>query len=693
VDSAINVYVADAHRIRKIFQNVISAVAATGAAGFSGDNGPALAARLNSPVGIALDSGGNLYIADTANHRIRRIANGVINTVAGSGVAGFSGDNGVATTGVALDAADNLYIADSGNNRIRKVSSGVITTVAGNGSDGYSGDNGPATSAQIQAANVAADAAGNVYVVDQRHHVIRKVTNGTITTVAGNGSPGYSGDNGLAANAQLFGPAAAALDATGSLYIADTTNSRIRKVANGVITTVAGNGAQGIGGDGGAALNAPLNLPNGIATDSAGKIYITDGGVRIRVLTPVASSCGATVTPSPVQAPVLGGNIPVGIQIAASCPWTVSALPFWITVSGAASGTGPASVTLAVAPNAGQARSATILIAGVSVVVNQAAALGCVTSIGSGGQGFAASGGSGSLAVNATPGCTWIASSNASWITFTGPSSGTGNGILTYQVAANTGAARSGVIGITGFSFALEQASLSTTEMTGSGAMAQLASAGSWKTTITLVNTDSAPQKIRLSFFDDNGIPLALPLTFPQAPLAAGTFQAAVLDRTIDTGATLIIETTGPDAQAVSVGWAQLLYTGSINGSAVFQQTAGARRQEATVPLETRNAGSYILSFDNISAAATGIALSSTSGPGSAIGIVIRDDAGALLLSSSITMPALGHTAFDLANNYVVAKDKRGTVELVAPADGHISVLGLRFNSTGAFTTILPFVK
>jgi len=229
--------------------------------------------------------------------------------------------------------------------------------------------------------------------------------------------------------------------------------------------------------------------------------------------------------------------------------------------------------------------------------------------------------------------------------------------------------------------------------MTSSGAMAQLASAGNWKTAITLVNTGPTAAKVRLSFFDDNGNSLTLPLTFPQTPLAAGPLFAATLDRTINPGATLLIETTGPDAQPVSVGWAQLLSTGSVSGSAVFQQRVAGRVQEATVPLESRNAGSYFLSFDNISGSATGIALASIGSPANAVGIIIRDDAGALLLSTSIPMPALGHTSFDLANNYVVAKSARGTVEFVASPDGHISVLGLRFNSTGAFTTILPFVK
>jgi sugar lactone lactonase YvrE len=265
------------------------------------------------------------------------------------------------SVGIALDSADNLYIADSGNNRIRKVSNSVITTAAGNGTDGSSGDNGPATSAQFQASNVTVDAAGNFYIVDQKHHVIRKVANGVITTVAGNGTPGYSGDNGLAVNAQLFAPTAAAFDSSGSLYIADSTNFRIRRVSNGVITTVAGNGTQGIAGDNVPATSAQLNLTSGVATDSFGKIYIADGGVRIRVLTPVASSCIATIAS-------FANGSRIGRKSAGQHPdrvflcMVISALPVWITVSGASSGTGQRTYFVRSA-QCGEARSASILIA------------------------------------------------------------------------------------------------------------------------------------------------------------------------------------------------------------------------------------------------------------------------------------------------------------------------------------------
>ena len=243
----------------------------------------ATSASIGRPEGVAVGLAGEVYFTGYGHSVYRIDARGVLTRVAGNGRVGFSGDGGPATSaqlfdprGVAVDAAGNLYIADSYNNRIRKVATnGIITTVAGNGSEGYSGDGGPATSAQLyDPRGVAVDAAGNLYIADDVNQRIRRVgRNGIITTVAGNGSSGYSGDGGSATSAQLAGPSGVAVDAAGNLYIADVDNNRIRKVGtNGIITTVAGNGSEGYSGDGGLATSAQLCWSPGCGRGCRGQL-------------------------------------------------------------------------------------------------------------------------------------------------------------------------------------------------------------------------------------------------------------------------------------------------------------------------------------------------------------------------------------------------------------------------------------
>ncbi len=283
VDATGNLYIADTYNkaIRKVSGGTITTVAGTGPPGSLGDGGPATSATLNLPSGVSIDSSGNLYIADTYNQLVRKVANGIISTLAGNGRLGFAGDGGPATAaqlngpeGVAADVEGNVYIADSGNLRVRKVFAGVITTAAGHGGGGFAGDGGPAGNAQLDnPSGVATDSGGNLYIADTGNHVIRLVSQGAITTVAGNGSAGYSGDGGNATSAQLNSPLGVAVDAAGNLYIADTGNNVVREVSGGVITTVAGNGTAGAT-VGGAATSTPLHAPSAVATDGSGSLYV-----------------------------------------------------------------------------------------------------------------------------------------------------------------------------------------------------------------------------------------------------------------------------------------------------------------------------------------------------------------------------------------------------------------------------------
>ncbi len=293
---------------------VITTVAGNGTFGFSGDGGPATAAELNDPVAVAVDASGDIFIADLHNERIREVlSSGEIITVAGNGVAGFSGDHGQATAaalnnpaGIAVDTAGDLFIADTGNNRIREVnlSSGVIATVAGNGTSGFSGDSGPATAAKLASPmGVAVDASGDVFIADTNNRRVREFkVGGTISTIAGNGLASYSGDNGKATAAGLITPTAVSVDTSGNLFIVDQGNQRVREVnlATGKITTAAGTGLLGYNGDGISATTATLNGPAGVAVDNAGDLFIADEyNRRVREVN-YSLSTGATGTISTV---------------------------------------------------------------------------------------------------------------------------------------------------------------------------------------------------------------------------------------------------------------------------------------------------------------------------------------------------------------------------------------------------------
>jgi len=267
---------------------IITTVAGTGIAGYSGDGGPASKAEFTQPQTAIFDKAGNLFITDVNNHVIRKVdPSGIITTIAGTGFCGYSGDGGSAIkaalcspSDLTLDDAGNIYIVDVGNNRIRMINtSGIITTIVdNNGARGYSGDGGSAISAKItDPYGICIDKLGNIYF-SSADYVVRKVSpSGIITTYAGNGIKGDNGDGGPATAAEMEFPGYMALGNSGELYISDWTAHKVRMVdASGKISTVAGNGVLGYSGDGGPATAAMLNSPNGMAVDKYGNFYISD---------------------------------------------------------------------------------------------------------------------------------------------------------------------------------------------------------------------------------------------------------------------------------------------------------------------------------------------------------------------------------------------------------------------------------
>jgi len=266
----------------------INTFAGSGVSGYTGDGGQATAAEINSPYGVSVDVHGNVYIADTLNSVVRKVdTSGNITTVAGNGTQGFSGDGGPATsarlyspTRAVADAGGNIYIADYYNSRIRKVdTAGTITTFAGTGNQTFGGDGGPAAAADLNLPySVAVDSSGNVFIMDTWNNRVRRVdSSGTINTVVGTGFSGVLGDGGPATSAQLNEAEDIAVDSHGNLFIVDYGNSRIRKVDTaGIIVTIAGNSNNGYSGDGGAATSATLNQPTGVAVAASGNVYIAD---------------------------------------------------------------------------------------------------------------------------------------------------------------------------------------------------------------------------------------------------------------------------------------------------------------------------------------------------------------------------------------------------------------------------------
>ena len=812
VDPAGNVYIADSNRIRKVSLNgSIATIAGQRASGYSGDGGPAVNAQLDQPVAIAVDAAANLYIADTGNNRIRELAaTGVITTLAGDGTRNYSGDGGpaakaqlynpeglfaapsgklyfadyarirmltpggnIATVagdgisgystdgipatgahlsqpeGVALDAAGNLYIADSGaSNRIRKVTpDGTISTLAGNGTAGYSGDGGPAVSAQLNdPEGVALDAAGNLYIADSANGCIRKVTpDGAISTVVGNGTPGFSGDGGAATSAQLSYPRGVTVDTAGNLYIADFGNGRVRKVSpsgaintiagggtnsassaagnplaavsvslvpqgvavdsagnvfiadfnnlvwkvspNGAIATVAGNGTLGYSGDNGDATRAQLSDVRGVAVDASGNVYFSDtSNSALRQLRPVPVLLAIT-TPSPLTSGGLGAAYSQTFAASGGTPpytWSViaGALPAGLALSGAGVIGGVPTVagisnftlqaTDSTLATASQTFSLTISVPGINTLSPLIpGAVGLSYSV-----TLSASGG--------TPPYNWSLPA----------------GSLPPGLALSPAGVIGGIPSLAGsYNFTVkltDAASLTATQsyfltvasapaLTRSGVLAHIAAGGGWNTTIYLANTSTAQLAVMLVFHADDGTPLNLPLNVTQQTVTQQT-TAPTLTVVVNPNATLVVD-TGAQVAATVTGWVDVLSSAPVNGFAIFRQTAGGASSEGTTPFQTQFEARLDVPYDNRAGFVSALALANLTTTPTTITATLYDSTGMQLGVQSLTLPAAGHTSFLLPSQFPATAGLQGMVQLQSSA-GNLAGVGLRASPQGTFTSV-----
>ncbi len=301
-----------------------------------------------------------------------------------------------------------------------------------------------------------------------------------------------------------------------------------------------------------------------------------------------------------------------------------------------------------------------------------------------GGQAFSPSGGTAFVNVTAPQTCVWNTTGAPSWVSI-GPQ-GTGPTNLSYFVSSNSGPARSATITIAGVPFVVEQQASSVPGLGFIGSMPHIAAQENWTTAFTVVNKGAASALARLSLYGDPNNTLMLPLTFPQQASAPNPLLAATLDRSIAANASLVIDSAGPQTPPVQIGSAQLAGTGALDGFAIFHLIPGS--QEAVVPMETRNAGSYILAFDNTGGVVLGVAIQNVAAQNGNVGIVIRDDTGAQIGTDAIAMLASGHTSFVLSTQYPATANKRGTIQFNTPAGGQISVLGIRTTPLGGSNTL-----
>jgi hypothetical protein len=401
------------------------------------------------------------------------------------------------------------------------------------------------------------------------------------------------------------------------------------------------------------------------------------------------------VTPSDAIISAAGGIVAVTVQTTSQCGWNVVGLPLWITLPANLVENGTVTFNLAVAPNTDAARIGSVMVGGQFVTIHQGAP--CTGTLGQAGQGFPAGGGSGAIAIVAASDCVWSLPVPPAWVTYSGATSGTGNGSAPFQVAANTGVRRGATLTVDGVAFAIDQNGATPSQ---AGTLAHFATGDGWVTQFTLVNTGYGSSGVQLNFFDDNGNaigPTAMRRDTRRGaqPRALDAASAPTLSDTLSSGAVLkaAAPTTIESGSTESSGWAEILTDGTVNGYGVFQLNTSTGTQEAVVPPETRNASVYYVPFDNTGGYYYGVALSNTTTAQVDVAVTIRDAAtGNVTATDTISLPSSGHAAFVLTERYPGTANAAGTLQFASPNAGELTVLGLRFNPNHAFTSVPPLV-
>lgn len=682
--------------------------------------------------GETTDAQGNLYVSDSYSARVYKVeSTGALTVIAGVGTnVPPPAGKAIVPAGLAFDSAGNLFIANTGVGLIEKMTpDGNITTVAGRGSPccGETGDGGPALQAQISdPTDVAVDASGDIFILDSDNS-IRKVTpDGIIHTVV-DGTMQVTNPDGTTAMVKIQAQGLAA-DAVGNVFFTSLDNMVRELKPDGTILNIAGTGTAGYSGDGGMALAAQLNLPHGLAIDSRGRIYIGDvGNEAVRVLVPratapllalsvthsggaspgqadvswtlvVSNRAGASATSGTVSVSDL---LPVGMHFASMSGTGWSCMGSTCTrsdVLGAGASYPPITVTANSGGIAfGQATNEATVSGGGSVMSVSAQDLltlpACGVTLTSAGQMVPASGGVFNLGVFAASTCSWNVFADQRWVMYfvhnpygsVFTSTPSGDGQIAFSSTVNDGPARTAHLTIGSQDFQILQEAVAPAGLQAVGSLPHLTSGGGWSSDVTLVNTSNTAATARLDFFDSNGSRLQLPWTFPESFFTQGPIYAGSFDKILNPHALTVLEIQRDSATGELPGSALFSSDGSTGGFVVFEYHPTG--QQAVVPLETRNAPSYVLAFDNTDELQTGVAISNVSAQDATISLIVRDESGRQIATYSESLWAWAHASFMLTK-YRETAGIRGTVEVVTPAGGRISVLGLRVNHGIAITTL-----